>query len=865
MNPVFLEKGTLISGCTVIEQVGEGGMGVVYKGFDQALDRPVAIKIMNPLSGKTAGERFLREARLLAQCRHHGVVQIYSFGEHQGFPYFVMEYVEGNSLESFIKKARMVSGDKYKLDELLEMGYLKESDPELPYFLRDPLRPPLSDPEYLGRVNSLIAEIADTLSEVHRLGIVHRDIKPANILICTDGEVKLVDFGLAKTGDSLDLTRTEQMIGTINYMSPEQFQGKKARITPLTDIYSLGATYYELATLRRPVEEEDIPAIVAGITEGRFPEPHELNPAITSRPNSIILKCLRTKETDRFQSAAELADEIRRSGRAFPIFQGVRDFFLQLSAKQEVRKKMLSLKSGGEISIAAIGHDGNISAARALYEEARNDFFVKMKFVDAVDKLMQALELHPTCIDALLLLYNAYSSSFELRSLEERLPAARAAEGSLTESDLLKLEILEKTIKHGEKSTSELYRCYLKVYPADEVILYMDYLASYYDTDFDRALTCLEQILAVNPEYNRIYFEMSEIYAGMGKTEKALKIMESRAEKYPDLIELNLVTLEQLILTGRFEEAGKKLANVLEDDPSLDWALSMMARVEAARNHPEAACNRLRQAIGSTRSDFEKSRLYYLLYRMHESFGNPDKAAQTLQICRNIGFERNFLSLAEIETRIVSCDLSGLNPGNFRPEFTELIKKFIRRSCLQGLDFRCYGAGSFIGTVSCYEMSGSGSCSIFKTWSEIVFRTRRVEEVWVHLAEIPSTPFSDGSGRIQEAKIKKCPTAFGNYLAAVKLSEPVKNGEALFLSAEYEPIKLTENGNGLEFSIPDYPFNISREQIFLISVPDSLKVDTISLEPDETVKLENSKILVFSRFFHSGEKLPLKLRFRKTA
>ncbi|MDD2717972.1 MAG: ABC transporter substrate-binding protein, partial [Candidatus Wallbacteria bacterium] len=312
-----LPIGTVISGCRVLEKISEGGMGAVYKALDLSLGRMVAIKIIKPMA-MSAGrerflsesrERFLQEAKMLAQCRHPGIVQIFAWGEHEGLPYFVMEYLEGDSLENFLSKARdLAEREKHPELPAIKAG---KSDPGLPYFLRDPLISPLKDPDYLDKVNALIAELAETLGVVHRLGIIHRDIKPANILVCHSGAVKLVDFGLAKSEESHNLTQTKQVVGTFNYMAPEQFMGRQGKITPQTDIYGLGVTYYELSTMRRPVEEENVGAIAHAVTQGNLPEPRSINPAIPAWVNRIIMKCLHKDAEARYSSAGMLSEAIR--------------------------------------------------------------------------------------------------------------------------------------------------------------------------------------------------------------------------------------------------------------------------------------------------------------------------------------------------------------------------------------------------------------------------------------------------------------------------------------------------------------------------------------------------------------------------
>ncbi len=281
---------TEISGLKIIEKLGEGGMGVVYKARDEKLRRDVAIKLMLPhvATNEISKERFLREATAIASCNHPGIIQIYNFGEYQGQPYFVMEYVDGGPLDRFIGQAQeIVKKTDIEINELLEMGYI-DHNPDLPYFLQAPIKNPLKDQGYIKRVCTLVASISDALQVAHSMGIVHRDIKPSNVLINKRGQVKILDFGLAWSNVDADITKTQQLLGTLNYMSPEQFKGKRGHVNHLTDIYSLGVVFYELAILSSYVQEEDMASAMAEIVNGKSKDPKKINPFIQEKLTKVI-------------------------------------------------------------------------------------------------------------------------------------------------------------------------------------------------------------------------------------------------------------------------------------------------------------------------------------------------------------------------------------------------------------------------------------------------------------------------------------------------------------------------------------------------------------------------------------------------
>jgi tetratricopeptide (TPR) repeat protein/tRNA A-37 threonylcarbamoyl transferase component Bud32 len=264
-----------IPGYQVLGELGRGGMGVVYKARQIRLNRIVALKMIlaGDHAGPEASARFLAEAELIARLHHPHIVQIYAFGDCDGRHYFAMEYVAGGTL------ADRLDGNP---------------------------RP--------GRESArLIETLARAIDEAHRLGIVHRDLKPANILLSTDGVPKIADFGLAKWLDAQSgLTQTHSIVGTPNYMAPEQAGPGRNPIGPAADVYSLGAILYELLTGRPPFQAATVLETLDRVRSEEPVAPTRLRPKLPKDLVTICLKCLAKEPARRYGSAAELAEDLRR-------------------------------------------------------------------------------------------------------------------------------------------------------------------------------------------------------------------------------------------------------------------------------------------------------------------------------------------------------------------------------------------------------------------------------------------------------------------------------------------------------------------------------------------------------------------------
>lgn len=270
-----LQAGEQVGPYQVIGPLGQGGMASVFQAYHAKLDRYVAIKMMHKAFLEDEGfrSRFGREAQIVAKMEHPHIVPVYDYAEHDGQPYLVMKFVEGQTLK-----------------KLLAQGPLP-----------------------LDRVIEIMSDIADALSYAHKRGVLHRDIKPSNILIDAEGTAFLTDFGLARVARAGASTMSVDMIlGTPQYISPEQAAGQ-SELDPRTDVYSLGVILYEMVVGRVPFNADTPYAVVHDHIYTELPLPSEINPAIPPAVEGVLLKALAKRPADRFDTPNAMMQTFRQA------------------------------------------------------------------------------------------------------------------------------------------------------------------------------------------------------------------------------------------------------------------------------------------------------------------------------------------------------------------------------------------------------------------------------------------------------------------------------------------------------------------------------------------------------------------------
>jgi serine/threonine protein kinase/Tfp pilus assembly protein PilF len=268
----------------IIEELGRGGMGWVYRALDKKLNEEVALKLIKPeiASDKKTVQRFSNELKIARKITHKNVGKMFDLNEEEGTHYITMEYVSGQDLKGLIRQSKQLT---------------------------------------VGTAISITRQICDGLSEAHSLGVVHRDLKPSNIMIDKNGNARIMDFGIARSVEGKGMTGAGVMIGTPEYMSPEQVEGKE--VDPRTDIYSLGIILYEMLTGRVPFEGDTALAVAVKHKTETPNAPTEYNEQIPEDLSQLILRCLEKDKEKRYQSVDEVNSELSNVEKGVPTAERV--------------------------------------------------------------------------------------------------------------------------------------------------------------------------------------------------------------------------------------------------------------------------------------------------------------------------------------------------------------------------------------------------------------------------------------------------------------------------------------------------------------------------------------------------------------
>ncbi|MDH4220842.1 MAG: serine/threonine protein kinase, partial [Candidatus Aminicenantes bacterium] len=279
----------------VIEELGKGGMGRIYKVYDTKIDEKIALKLVDveTAADKKTLERFSNELKLARKVSHRNVCRMFDLGEEQGIHYITMEFVPGEDLKNSITRI-------------------------------GPLTP--------GKAISIAKQICKGLAEAHKLGVIHRDLKPQNVMIDSEGNARIMDFGIARTLKGEGITADGVVIGTPEYMSPEQVEGKE--VDPRTDIYALGTILYEMLTGRVPFKAKSPISIAFKHKTEKPKDPRMYNDQIPEELSRLVLKCMEKDKEKRYQSAGELLEELESVEENIPTTEQILPKRIQTTTRQ---------------------------------------------------------------------------------------------------------------------------------------------------------------------------------------------------------------------------------------------------------------------------------------------------------------------------------------------------------------------------------------------------------------------------------------------------------------------------------------------------------------------------------------------------
>jgi serine/threonine protein kinase/tetratricopeptide (TPR) repeat protein len=572
----------------VIEELGKGGMGRVYKVFDTKIKEKIALKLIKPevASDQETIERFSNEIRLARRIGHRNVCKMFDIGEAEGAHFITMEYVHGEDLKSMIEMSGSLS---------------------------------------LGMLLSVGKQVSDGLAEAHSLGVVHRDLKPQNIMIDKHGNAKIMDFGIARSIREKGITGPSVMIGTPEYMSPEQAEAKV--VDHRSDIYSLGVILYEMATSRVPFEGETALSI-AMKHKGETPkDPKKLSPGIPDDLSGVILKCLEKERNKRYQTAAEVRSELEKIEKGIPTTDRVVPERKTLSSREitvkfTLRKlaapvsmivaiaagavivwrilpqKKTALPAGGKPVLAVmyfknstgnkafdVWRDGlstalitGLSQSKYISVLPANDIYgilKKLNLLDASSYTTEDLKKAAAAGKANRVVSGSLSKAGEAfridYSLQDLTREKTLGSGSVTgtgENSILTsmLDELTRKIKadlnfSSQEIATDIEKGVGKITTssAEAFKFYIEGRRFFQNTQYRESIALMEKALALDPEFAMALRSIAMAYSNMGFEARRREYLE-KALKYTD----RLSDAERYFIQGQYAQSLGKTAEAIE-------------------------------------------------------------------------------------------------------------------------------------------------------------------------------------------------------------------------------------------------------------------------------------------------------------
>jgi serine/threonine protein kinase len=488
----------------IIRELGRGGMGVVYEAEQLSLGRSVALKVLPyaAMLDERHLQRFRNEARAAATLSHPNIVPVHFVGADRSVHFYAMQLIDGQSLAHMIAKLRTDLDDS-GASPTAESGKLSLDQGSLPRVFTADTQPiaelstqySASPKHYFRRVAELGMQIAQALAHAHNSGIVHRDVKPANVLLDKEGKAWITDFGLARIETDGNITLSGDFLGTLRYMSPEQARGDRHVVDHRTDIFSLGATLYEVVTLRPAFDGQNREQLFNQISFEAVRSPRSANPAVPHELETILLKAMEKDPVDRFASAGEFADDLQRFLNDEPI-QARRPSLMARSvrwARRHVAWFVSLTLVFGVAAVAALAANYLTSRERArtatAFEQAEANFDTALKAVDDM-----YLELATRWID---------EATAPSRIQQDFLLRARSFYADVARRPL-----------NTTQDRAQAARVFARI---GQIDLFLDnYDAA--DTAFQRSITLCQQLLNDQPENNRLRSELARQYRRRAET-----------------------------------------------------------------------------------------------------------------------------------------------------------------------------------------------------------------------------------------------------------------------------------------------------------------------------------------------------------
>ena len=557
----------------IIEEIGKGGMGRVYKVLDTKIREKIALKLIKPeiAKDKKTIERFNNELRLTRKVRHKNVCQMFDLGEERGTQFITMEYVSGEDLRSSIRR----------------FGQLP-----------------------VGKSISIAKQICEGLAEAHKLGVVHRDLKPRNIMIDDNGNVRIMDFGIARSLKAKGITGAGVMIGTPEYMSPEQVEAKD--IDQRSDIYSLGVILYEMVTGRVPFEGETALSIAMKHKSEEPPDPKDLNDQISEGLSQVILRCMNKDKEKRYQDTEELLSQLNNlekgistAGRIFPEQKPTAETtseikwansiavlpFVDLSSQRDQEyfcdgmtdEIILKLSKLADLKVISRTSVMRYKNTEKDIREIGQELGVATIMEGSIRKEENNIRISAQLInvgDGFHLWSNKYDRKLE-RIFEVQEDVSRSIADALMREKLT-VDSLDAAIKTMRPSKIEAYDYCLRGF----YFTNSKYAISFKEADFQTALKMFRRAIEIDPNYAYAYCGIGFAYQfhyTITRNEKDLDLVKKNCtqsyELEPNLVCSNVALAWVYYIKGDYDKAYESYKKAMSINSNISGVIYLIARL----------------------------------------------------------------------------------------------------------------------------------------------------------------------------------------------------------------------------------------------------------------------------------------------